>query len=99
MDMRGGVLRRTAEWVSPTGRQVRVSSTRLVSFTQRAVVAIEYVVEALGAAFPVVVQLVADALLHYGGSARQSLEHAQDSDRLPASIRRYLSLRGAGGAV
>jgi alpha,alpha-trehalose phosphorylase len=56
LDLRGGVLRRVAEWVSPTGRQVRVSSTRLVSFTQRAVVAIEYVVEALGAAFPVVVQ-------------------------------------------
>jgi alpha,alpha-trehalose phosphorylase len=35
---------------------VRVSSTRLVSFTQRAVVAIEYVVEALEASFPVVVQ-------------------------------------------
>src|SRR5881392_3859164 len=47
LDLRGGVLRRAAEWVSPTGRQVRVSSTRLVSFTQRAVVAIEYVVEAL----------------------------------------------------
>src|SRR5437588_7568322 len=32
LDLRAGVLRRTADWVSPTGRQVRVSSTRLVSF-------------------------------------------------------------------
>jgi alpha,alpha-trehalose phosphorylase len=56
LDLRAGVLRRTAEWVSPTGRQVRVSSTRLVSFNQRAVVAIEYMVEALGGSFPVVVQ-------------------------------------------
>ncbi len=55
LDLRAGVLRRTAEWVSPTGREVRVSSTRLVSFTQRAVVAIEYVVEAIGGSFPVVV--------------------------------------------
>src|ERR1700732_2658118 len=40
LDLRAGVLRRTAEWVSPTGREVRVSSTRLVSFTQRAVAGI-----------------------------------------------------------
>src|ERR1700716_1478412 len=31
LDFRAGVLRRTAEWISPTGRGVRVSSTRLVS--------------------------------------------------------------------
>src|SRR6201993_1324967 len=41
---RDGVLRRRVEWVSPTGRQIRVTSTRLVSFTQRAVAAIEYIV-------------------------------------------------------
>ncbi len=56
LDLRDGVLRRTAEWTSPTGRKVRVSSTRLVSFTQRAVGLIEYVVEALEEEFPVVVQ-------------------------------------------
>jgi alpha,alpha-trehalose phosphorylase len=56
LDLRAGVLRRIAEWISPTGRQVRVSSTRLVSFTQRAVAVVEYIVEALDAAFPVVVQ-------------------------------------------
>ena len=36
--------------------RVRVRSTRLVSFTQRAVAAIEYVVEAVDGEFPVVVQ-------------------------------------------
>jgi alpha,alpha-trehalose phosphorylase len=56
LDLRAGVLRRTAEWVSPTGRQVRVSSTRLVSFRQRAVAAIEFVVEPIDGRFPVVVQ-------------------------------------------
>jgi alpha,alpha-trehalose phosphorylase len=56
LDFRAGVLRRTAEWISPTGRGVRVSSTRLVSFTQRAVAIVEYIVEALDATFPVVVQ-------------------------------------------
>jgi alpha,alpha-trehalose phosphorylase len=56
LDFKAGVLRRTAEWVSPTGRAVRVSSTRMVSFTQRALAAIEYVVEPLEGEFPVVVQ-------------------------------------------
>ncbi len=56
LDFRAGVLHRTAEWESPTGRKVRVRSTRLVSFSQRAVVAIEYVVEAIEDAFPVVLQ-------------------------------------------
>ena len=52
LDLRAGVLRRSAEWVSPTGRAVRVSSTRLVSFTQRAMAAIEYEVEPLDGAHP-----------------------------------------------
>jgi alpha,alpha-trehalose phosphorylase len=45
LDFRAGVLSRTAEWVSPAGGVVRISSTRLVSFTQRAVAAISYEVE------------------------------------------------------
>ena len=36
LDFRSGVLSRRAEWVSPAGGAVRVSSARLVSFTQRA---------------------------------------------------------------
>src|SRR6202022_3054372 len=39
LDLRAGVLHRTAEWVSPTGRAVRVRATRVVSFSQRAVAA------------------------------------------------------------
>ena len=56
LDLRAGVLRRTAEWVSPTGRAVRVSSTRIVSFTQRSIAAILYEVEPLEDAAQVVVQ-------------------------------------------
>lgn len=47
LDFRTGTLRREAEWVSPAGRPVRVRSTRLVSFAQRAVIGIAYEVEAL----------------------------------------------------
>src|SRR5919106_2037632 len=56
LDLRAGVLRRRAEWVSPTGQAVRVSSVRLVSFAQRAVAAILYEVEPLGAPARLVVQ-------------------------------------------
>ncbi len=56
LDLRDGVLRRTVEWVSPTGRAMRVTSTRMVSFTQRAVAAISYEVEPIDDALPVVVQ-------------------------------------------
>ncbi|MGH3415138.1 MAG: family 65 glycosyl hydrolase, partial [Actinocrinis sp.] len=37
LDFRAGVLRREAEWESPTGRTVRIRSTRLVSLTQRSI--------------------------------------------------------------
>src|SRR3984885_13572252 len=47
LDFRAGTLNRTAEWVSPAGRAVRVTSTRLVSLTQRAIAAIRYAVEPL----------------------------------------------------
>jgi alpha,alpha-trehalose phosphorylase len=65
LDLRAGTLSRTAEWVSPTQRAVRVSSTRLVSFTQRAVAAILYEVEPLDGEMSVVVQseLVANEAL------------------------------------
>ncbi|WP_329171795.1 glycoside hydrolase family 65 protein [Streptomyces sp. NBC_01477] len=56
LDLRAGVLRRTCEWVSPAGRAVRVRSTRMVSFQQRAVAAIAYEVEPLDGEVRVVVQ-------------------------------------------
>jgi alpha,alpha-trehalose phosphorylase len=40
LDLREGTLRRVVEWVSPAGQAVRVRSTRLVSFVQRAIVAL-----------------------------------------------------------
>jgi alpha,alpha-trehalose phosphorylase len=56
LDLRAGLLRRTAEWVSPAGGAVRVRSTRLVSFVQRSVAAIRYEVEPLDRDARVVVQ-------------------------------------------
>src|SRR3989442_957164 len=48
LDLRAGTLERRAEWTSPAGRVVRVTSVRLVSFTQRSVAAISYAVETVG---------------------------------------------------
>ncbi len=56
LDFRAGTLSRTAEWASPAGRTVRVSSVRLVSLTQRAVAAISYTVEPLDGPAHLVVQ-------------------------------------------
>ncbi|MDQ6797153.1 MAG: family 65 glycosyl hydrolase, partial [Actinomycetota bacterium] len=46
LDLRAGTLTRDAHWQSPVGKQIKVTSIRLVSLSQRSVVAIEYVVEA-----------------------------------------------------
>ena len=47
LDLRNGVLRRSVLWTSPAGHAIRVSSVRMVSFTQRAIAAICYEVEPL----------------------------------------------------
>src|SRR5258707_3538263 len=56
LDLRNGVLRRSVRWTTPAGRTVKISSVRLVSFTQRAIAAISYEVEPLDAPVRVVVQ-------------------------------------------
>lgn len=56
LDFRTGTLRRTTVWSSPTGRRVRVTTERLVSFTQRAIAAIRYEVEPLDEDLQLVVQ-------------------------------------------
>ncbi len=56
LDLREGTLTRTVEWESPAGQAIRVRSVRLVSFTQRAIAAISFEVEAIGEAARVVIQ-------------------------------------------
>ncbi|HET9899138.1 MAG TPA: glycosyl hydrolase family 65 protein [Streptosporangiaceae bacterium] len=56
LDLRNGTLHRTAEWVSPAGRAVQIKTTRLVSFTQRAVAAISYEVTPLDAPVRIALQ-------------------------------------------
>jgi len=72
LDFRAGTLRREAVWESPGCRTVAVRSTRLVSLTQRAIVAICYEVEALSHDLRIVVQseLVANEVLPDGPAPR-----------------------------
>jgi alpha,alpha-trehalose phosphorylase len=45
LDMRAGTLTRRLEWCSPAGQKVLINSVRMVSFTQRSIVAIHYEIE------------------------------------------------------
>jgi alpha,alpha-trehalose phosphorylase len=56
LDFRTGILQRTAVWRSPALRTVRVTSSRLVSFTHRSILAIAYEVEPLDGRTNIVVQ-------------------------------------------
>ncbi|HWG94926.1 MAG TPA: glycosyl hydrolase family 65 protein [Mycobacteriales bacterium] len=91
LDLRDGVLRRELEWESPAGRVVRVRSTRLVSFTQRAVLATRFEVEAVDARTRVVVQsgLVADEELPDlgGGDPRVSAVLQDALEGLDSAVR------------
>ena len=56
LDLRDGILRRSADWISPAGTAIRLRTTRLVSFTQRAVAAILYELEPRDATVRVVIE-------------------------------------------
>ncbi len=56
LDLQAGTLSREVEWVSPARQKGRITSTRLVSLTQRAVAAIKYEVEAIDEGSRVVIQ-------------------------------------------
>ncbi len=74
LDMQSGLLHRTLEWTSPSHESVRVRSTRLVSFAQRAIAAILYEVEPVDAATRVVIQseLMANESLPTSGADPRS---------------------------
>jgi alpha,alpha-trehalose phosphorylase len=56
LDLRTGILSRVVEWLSPSDQLVRLRSQRLVSLTQRSIMAIRWEVEAVGDPARVVVQ-------------------------------------------
>jgi alpha,alpha-trehalose phosphorylase len=89
LDFRSGTLRRDTVWESPTGRRVRVRTERLVSFTQRAVAAMHYEVEALDGDIQLVVQ--SDLL------ANEPIDKASKDPRVGAALEAPLVAEDAAG--
>ena len=87
LDLRAGVLRRSADWVSPAGARVRVTSTRLVSLVQRSVAAILYEVEPVDGAIRVV---LSSPLV-----ANEPLPAQTDDPRAAAAVRAPLRSESA----
>ena len=56
LDLRAGTLQRIVEWESPAHRTIRVTSTRFVSFSHRAILAIAYEVEPVDGPAEIVIQ-------------------------------------------
>jgi alpha,alpha-trehalose phosphorylase len=56
LDLRTGVLHRVVEWLSPSDQMIRLRSSRLVSLTQRSIMAIRWEIEPVGDPARVVVQ-------------------------------------------
>jgi len=56
LDLREGTLHRQAEWTTPRGGRMRLTSTRLVSLAQRSVTAIRYEVQAVDQPAQVVIR-------------------------------------------
>ncbi|GCF09997.1 glycoside hydrolase family 65 protein [Dictyobacter arantiisoli] len=69
LDMRNGVLQRQVRWTSPVGRTVKISSTRMVSFTLRNTAAICYEVEVEDAPAHIVIQSELVANEEHSGSS------------------------------
>jgi alpha,alpha-trehalose phosphorylase len=56
LDLRAGTLTRIADWSSPAGARIKVTSVRMVSLTERAIAAISYTVEPMDRKLRVVLQ-------------------------------------------
>ncbi len=94
LDFRAGTLEREVEWTSPSGRSVRIRSTRIVSFTHRSVAAVHYRVQALGA--PAEVTVISELL------ANEPLPITHDDPRVQELLSEPLeevASAGHGGAA
>ncbi len=85
LDLRAGVLRRSTEWRSPSGRTVRVTSTRLVSLARRSIAAIEYQVQVTDDLGDLYVALQSDLLANEATGGTES-----DDPRAAAALARPL---------
>jgi alpha,alpha-trehalose phosphorylase len=91
LNMQSGTLDREILWETPTGKQVLITSRRLVSFVHRHVAAISYRVTLLNAEAPVV---IASEMVANAPGARA---HGDDPRRASAFAGRVLQHRASYG--
>ena len=98
LDLRDGVLRREAEWISPAGQGIRLRSTRMVSFVQRSIAAIVYEVEAVGEPARIGVQseLVANEPVDGVGGASTTTRARRRRCEVPL-VGEHHAINGASG--
>jgi alpha,alpha-trehalose phosphorylase len=82
LDLRAGQLRRVVHWRSPSGREVEVKSTRIVSFTQRSVAAIHFEVRPLDG-LPVRVVALSELVANEPSPAQSDDPRAASALRAP----------------
>jgi len=87
LDFRDGVLRRSLVWRTPSGKRLRVESTRMVSMTQRHLALLTFEVTMLDGDAPLVIS-----------SQLQNRQDGEDEYHVPsASMGEALDPRKAGG--
>ncbi|WP_198664098.1 glycoside hydrolase family 65 protein [Jiangella endophytica] len=91
LDLRAGTLTRELLWSTPSGKHVRVRSTRLVSLHHRHLMAIDYEVTVLDHAAPVVVRSL--LVNHQDSPATRTPERTADPRLGTAIPHRVLDLR------
>jgi alpha,alpha-trehalose phosphorylase len=82
LDLRAGELRRLVRWRSPSGREIEVKTTRIVSFTQRSVAAIRYEVKPIDGR-PVRLVAVSELVANEPGTAHSDDPRAAAALRAP----------------
>ena len=96
LDLKSGLLTRTAEWESPAHRTVRVRSTRLVSLRHRALAAVLYEVEPIDGEVELVIQSELVANEPVPAAAR---EDPRASEVIESPLTAELSATSERGAV
>ena len=90
LNMKSGTLDRELLWETPSGKQVRIVSRRLISFQQRHVAAISYEITVLNAA--------ADVVISSGILRHQNEQHSVENDPRQSKFSGMLLQPGASQA-
>jgi alpha,alpha-trehalose phosphorylase len=98
LDFREGILRRHVVWRTPSGKLVRIDSTRMVSFTERHLAVMTLAVTMLDGAAPVVISSQVlnrqDGMDEYSNKSHNGLRGVTDPRKASAFGNRVLEPEG-----